>query len=144
MMKTHYKFNPSTLAEETGNAYSADRYNSWKSLATLLADRNFNAWEAEAILRSKWTRWAADKFHTGSRKPSSSCLGKYLDHYGYTTRHPEVNRLVLETFDELVADENGVPCREGTMPGNPEGGRIKVPVGTPLSCDPTSETYWSS
>jgi len=142
-MKNSHRFNPTKLAEETSNAYSADRYNSWKGVATLLADRHFNSSEAEAILRSKWTRWAADEFHTSSRKPSATCLAQYLDKHGYNSGHPEVNKLVLETFDELVPNEKGVPCRKGTMPGNPEGGEILVPAGTPLSCDPTSETYWS-
>jgi hypothetical protein len=43
---------------------------------------------------------------------------------------------------ELNAD--GVPCHRGTMPGNYDPKKtILVPVGTPLACDPTSETYWS-
>lgn len=142
-MKHNHLFNPTKLAEETSNAYSADRYNSWKSVAALLADRGFNAWEAEAILRSKWTRWAADEFHTGSRKPSATCLAKFLDKHGYKPQHEEVNELVLQSFDDLIPNEKGIPCRKGTMPGNPEGGEILVPVGTPISCDPTSETYWS-
>jgi hypothetical protein len=70
-----------------------------------------------------------------------------LDKYGLAPRSDKMNALVMATFAEeydLVLDENGVPCRRGTMPGNPSGGEILVALGTPNSCDPTSETYWSS
>lgn len=147
-MKSNHRFNPDSLAKETMGAFSSDRYNSWKSVVTLLADRHFNSWEAEAILRSKHTRWAADQFHKGSsRKPSASCLERYLDAKQISPGCPEVNQLVMDTFAEeydLVLDEKGRPCREGTAPGNAAAGKILVPLGTPLACDPTSETYWSS
>lgn len=141
-MNNSYRFNPAEMATQTEDAYSAGSYNSWEQVCRVLAKRGFNAWEAEAILRSKWTRWCRDEFQTGA-KANSKHLEKFLDKYGYKPGHAEVNELVLGTFDDLEANEKGVPCRRGTMPGNPKAGSVLVPVGTPLSCDPTSETYWS-
>lgn len=40
--------------------YSEDRYVSWPAVAQALLDRGFSMVEAEAIMRSKWTRWAGD------------------------------------------------------------------------------------
>ena len=49
------------LAVRTADAYSADRYASWVACARLLVTvRGYSLREAEAILRSKWMRWAAD------------------------------------------------------------------------------------
>ena len=54
-----------------------------------------------------------------------------------------MNEMVLKANPELKANEQGIPCHEGTMPGNPAAGKTLVPVGTPNSCNPHSETYWS-
>ncbi len=152
-MNFKYRFDPAEMAKKTGGpylgggAYSADSYNSWPAVCRLLAQRGFNAYEAEAILRSKITRWARDEFGEGCGKPNTSgTLAKYLDKYKIKPSCDEVNELVFETFkDELGLELNdkGQPCHRGTMPGNPKGGTILVPLGTPLCCDPTSETYWS-
>jgi len=49
------------LAEKTQDAYSADRWgNSWRALALLLVRRGWDNKTVEAILRSKYTRWASD------------------------------------------------------------------------------------
>ncbi len=52
------------VAERTSDAYSFDRYASWAAVAQLLLDRGYNEAEAEEIMRSKWTRWAADTANT--------------------------------------------------------------------------------
>ncbi len=145
-MNPNYKFNPNQLAKETSDAYSAASYTSWNSVCLLLAQRGFNRWEAEAILRSKWTRWARDMWDKPS-KPTSSALAAYLDMYGLVPGHPKVNELVMDTFGvelNLELNEHGRPCRRGSMPGNPAGVTVLVPLGTPPICDPTSETYWSA
>lgn len=49
------------LAERTEDAWSWGRYRSWAACARLLLARGYSDREAEAILRSKWTRWAADR-----------------------------------------------------------------------------------
>lgn len=67
------------LAERTANAYSADRYRSWKAVAALLLRRGYTMEEAEAIMRSKWMRWAADSMpHEYGRVPALA-IAKFLD-----------------------------------------------------------------
>jgi hypothetical protein len=139
-MNNNYRFDYKKLATDTADAYSADSFNSWERVCRILAARGFNAWEAEAILRSKWTRWCRDEFQVGSTA-NSACLEKFLDKYHYKPGHSEVNELVLGTFDDLVANNRGVPCRkEKNLMSRRD---ILVPVGTPIGCDPSSETYWS-
>lgn len=143
-MNYRHKFDPVKMAKDTQNAYSASCYTSWVSVCRLLASRGFNSWEAEAILRSKITRWARDMW-TKKGKPTSGALENYLDTYAVKPHCKEVNELVMETFGDeydLELNEHGQPCQRGTMPGNPKGGTILVPLGTPLINDPTSETYW--
>lgn len=145
-MNHRYKFDPKKMAEDTSDAYSAGRYTSWTACARLLAERGFNSWEAEAILRSKITRWARDMW-TKRSTPTSGALANYLDTYSITPGCAEVNELVYEIFKDehkLELNEKGQPCRRGTMPGNPGGGTILVPLGTPRINDPTSELYWSA
>ncbi len=48
------------LAERCADAYSADRYRSWSHVAFELLKMGLTEQEAEAVMRSKWTRWAAD------------------------------------------------------------------------------------
>lgn len=144
-MKHRYKFDPVKLAKNTSDAYSADGYTSWPACARLLAERGFNEWEAEAILRSKHMRWARDMWNKKTM-PTSGALAAYLDNTGIVPGCSEVVELVMGTFGKeynLELNDCGQPCRRGSMPGNPAGGTILVPIGTPLSCDPTSETYWS-
>lgn len=148
-----YKFNPKSLAADTKDAYSADSFSSWVSVARLLAKRGFNRFEAEAILRSKLTRWCRDEFGSNRGLQFASTLDKYLTKYKVTPGCKEVNELVMGTFNgsignapdlKLELNGQGVPCQRGTMPGNYHPNKtILVPLGTPLACDPTSETYWS-
>lgn len=41
--------------------YSEGNYRSWPAVAQMLLNRGYSPVEAEAIMRSKWTRWAADQ-----------------------------------------------------------------------------------
>ena len=143
-------FDARKMAETTPDAFSAGAFNSWVRVCRTLDEMGFNCYEAEAILRSKWMRICRDErpdlcytSGSGKGKYNSTCIETYLSSHGYIPRSTAVNALVLASFDELVANAEGVPCRKGMMPGNPEGGEILVPAGTSLSCDPTSETYWS-
>lgn len=139
-----YDFNPHTLAERTADAYSADRFNSWIALCRMLGNRGFNVFEAEAILRSKHTRWAREELGEGAGKRNTShTLARYLDKHSIVPDCKECNELVLGTFPQFEANADGVPCERGTCPGNPGVGETLVPVGTPLCCNPHSETYWS-
>lgn len=49
-----------TIAKRTEDAYSFSRYEDWADCALAILDLGYNEVETETILRSKWTRWAAD------------------------------------------------------------------------------------
>lgn len=49
-----------TIADKTADAYSFGRYTNWRALVLLLLQRGYSAEEVEVMVRSKWTRWAAD------------------------------------------------------------------------------------
>ena len=52
------------LAAKTADAYSADCFGSvrWVEAAKMLLDLGLTEEQAEAVLRSKWTRWCRDAF----------------------------------------------------------------------------------
>ena len=57
------------LAAATQDAYSADRYGeSWRAVALLLVRQGYSDEIIEAILRSKYTRWAADAWDEATAK----------------------------------------------------------------------------
>lgn len=70
------------LAIKTEDAYSFDRYSNWAACAKMLLARGMTEAQAEAVLRSKLARWAADgakNQHYG--KATSVDLARYLDKY---------------------------------------------------------------
>lgn len=69
------------LAAKTQDAYSANVYRSWVGVARVLLSLQFSEQEAEAIMRSKWTRWAADKAGKSSGVPAIA-LVEFLGHRG--------------------------------------------------------------
>ncbi len=77
------------MAEATADAYSSDRFTSWVQCSRLLLQRGATAIEAEAILRSKWMRWAADAW-TGKGTPTSRALSDFLK----TTNNTDLQNLV--------------------------------------------------
>lgn len=86
------------LAERTADAYSWGRYRSWEAVAALLLARGYNAREAEAIMRSKWTRWAGDMSGARYGRIPAKAVGVYLDTMAPDRRAKEVAELVAETF----------------------------------------------
>jgi len=78
--------------------YSEDRYRSWPAVAQALLDRGYTAQEAEAIMRSKWTRWAADVSDAPYGQATADMLIRFIEssprHYGPGA----VAALVQETF----------------------------------------------
>lgn len=80
------------LAERTSDAYSADRYLSWTACAALLLGRGFSEDEAEAILRSKWMRWAADQ--ADGEKATVDDLANWLDNPRNRATREEARRMV--------------------------------------------------
>jgi hypothetical protein len=67
------------LAERSCDAYSADRYASWKAVATALLRRGYTPVVAEAILRSKLTRWAADASDAPHGRATANDLLRFID-----------------------------------------------------------------
>jgi hypothetical protein len=87
------------LAERTADAYSYDNYGeaSWRACAAMLLRRGYSDEEAEAILRSKWTRWAADSTNRKSWKygaTTSLDLARFIDGL-----HGDIKAQVAELVD---------------------------------------------
>lgn len=68
------------LADKTSGAYSWDRYGekNWKACVRMLSRRGYDDREIEAILLSKWTRWAGDAAGKDSRVNSAD-LARFID-----------------------------------------------------------------
>lgn len=60
-MKESNRTKASRVANACRDAYSANRYQSWEYVALRLLNMGLSEDEAEAVMRSKWTRWAADE-----------------------------------------------------------------------------------
>lgn len=96
------------LAEKTADAYSFDRFANWRSCARLLLARGYSEREAEAILRSKWMRWAGDMAEkTQYGNHTSIDLAHFLDKRGARSMFKtdadlgkEVAELVAGTFND--------------------------------------------
>jgi hypothetical protein len=88
------------LAEKTSDAYSSDRFASWESVIQALLNLGYSEIETEAIVRSKWTRWACDHDTGRNRygRHTSSAMMRFMK----DTPQSEVTKLVYETFGELA------------------------------------------
>lgn len=85
------------LAEHCSDAYSTDRYrNGWVPCVKMLRKRGYDDQQIEAILRSKWTRWAADSDNASYGSVPASALGRFLD--SLENCQSEVEELTRETF----------------------------------------------
>ena len=88
------------LAEQTSDAYSADRFASWESVIQSLLNLGYTELETEAIVRSKWTRWACD--HDTGRNRYGRHTSSAMIRFMKDTPQSEVTALVYETFGELA------------------------------------------
>jgi hypothetical protein len=93
------------LAEKTADAFSYDRYGErgWRACVKLLIRRGYNDREVEAILRSKWMRWAGDGAQTTRYGHHNSVdLARFLDvSMGrHECTQKDVDELVAGTFTE--------------------------------------------
>lgn len=88
------------LAGRCADAYSADRYGSWAAVAKALLLRGYTEREAEAIMRSKWTRWAGDASPARYGKVPAAALLRLIDSIPADRRKTEVAQLVAGTFWE--------------------------------------------
>jgi len=80
-------------------AYSFERYGAanWQAAARMLARRRYTARAIEAILRSKWTRWAADAANK-SEGATAEDLARFLD-TDHQTGDWKVAELIAQTFE---------------------------------------------
>ena len=93
-MKNIKEFN-----EELQDAYSTSNYNgNWIPSIKMLRKRGYNDQEVEAIIRSKWTRWAADGSGKSYGRNNSADLARFLDNTQNLA--VEVADLVKGTFGE--------------------------------------------
>ena len=86
------------LAERTLGAYSVNRYRNWRGVAQALLSYGLTERQAEAVMWSKWMRWAADFDKSGARygRHTSKAIIAFLDNS--TIKSRELNDLVYETF----------------------------------------------
>lgn len=83
------------LNEQLSDAYSTSNYNgNWIPCIKMLRKRGYDDQQVEAIIRSKWTRWAADQSNKAYGKANSADLARFLKDVTLT----EVNDLVKGTF----------------------------------------------
>lgn len=88
------------LAEKTSDAYSADRFKNWGAVVHMLLKKGYSEMETEAILRSKWTRWACDQ-DTGRGSTYGHHTSKALERFIEGATQAEINELVIGTFGAL-------------------------------------------
>ena len=85
------------LNENLQDAYSTDNYNgNWSPSIKMLRKRGYDDRQVEAIIRSKWTRWAADGSDKSYGHTNSADLSKFLD--TVSNLEKAVAELVEETF----------------------------------------------
>ena len=86
------------IAYRTSNVYSFDRYGAiqWTAIAVMLIRyRGYTDQEVEAILRSKWMRYAGDA--SGRKHPILDDVIRYLDNPNNGCTQEEVDKLVSQT-----------------------------------------------
>lgn len=82
------------LALKTEGAYSFDRYSSWPYVAERLLRFGCTDLQAEAIMLSKWTRWAADASGQRYGHVTAQALIRFVAKQG----KDEIAKLTVETF----------------------------------------------
>jgi hypothetical protein len=108
MPKTISRTQAQNVADRCQDAYSADRYASWTEVARILLKMNFTEAEAEAVMRSKITRWAADSFEIRYDKVPARVVREYI-----VTDEARRGRLVRDEIavwaQEYTTDEDNSP-----------------------------------
>jgi hypothetical protein len=79
-------------------AYSADRYRSWRNVASALLRKGYTPKQAATIMRSKWTRWAADAYETVYGECPANAIIKFIDDPKNQCTLAEVQKMEAETF----------------------------------------------
>lgn len=86
-----------TIAERCEDAYSFDAYGEreWARCCQMLLDKGYNEREVEAIMRSKWTRWARDA--NSAYEGNAEILKAFVDRVAGSAGY-KVADLVAATF----------------------------------------------
>jgi hypothetical protein len=86
------------LEEQLSSAYSTDRYrNGWRACIKMLYNHGLSIDNIEAVICSKWTRWAAD----ASKARYGYCTAKDLERFMDSNKDcgwDAVEQLTLEHF----------------------------------------------
>ena len=98
MAKRENAVRAQVLARDTGNAYSTFRYRNWPAVAEALLDRGLTEQEAEAVLRSKWMRWAADASPARYGNVPVKAILQFLD--GLKNERQEIEELIHEVEEQ--------------------------------------------
>ena len=86
------------LDAATEGAWMKGSFASWTACIKLLIDRGYNDQEIEAIMRSKWMRWASDGAKNWRKPATAGDLQRFLDNPRNECTRAEVTALVYETF----------------------------------------------
>jgi hypothetical protein len=86
------------FADELSDAYSTDNYvnSNWAPSIRMLRNLGFSDANIEAIIRSKWTRWAADCSNKRYGRNTSVDLYRFL--HSMNDLADQVEELTKETF----------------------------------------------
>ena len=95
-MKQDNSFRAIVLSQVCADAYSTFRYRSWPTVAKMLINRGLSDREAEAVMRSKWMRWAADSSRVRYGSVPAKAIIEFLD--TLTNERAEIEELTKETF----------------------------------------------
>jgi hypothetical protein len=87
------------IAQDTSDAYSADRYGSveWTRAADELLRRGMTPAQVNAVLRSKHMRYAADESRDDPKNPTAADLVAFMDRYPRHFTRPALTQLVEGT-----------------------------------------------
>lgn len=100
---TQMEMSAERVANKTSDAYSYPTYGevAWLRAATLLLEGGWSELETEAILRSKWTRWASDQADpTGSMENTGEEIITFMNDRRNNCTQEAVAQLVAGTFPE--------------------------------------------
>lgn len=89
------------VANACADAYSFDRYKSWSAVAEMLLRRGLSEKQAEAVMRSKWTRWAADASAARYGRVTGKDLERWIERSmqgNSPANMKEIEQLTFETF----------------------------------------------
>ncbi len=86
------------IATKCADAYSSGTYQNWTTVAQKLLGRGLDARQVEAIMRSKWTRWAADASNARHGHVPAKAILDFIDNPRNKIDHAEIVALTQETF----------------------------------------------